>query len=220
MIRGRRVTLRPFQRADLPALRRWFDDGAVMPYWGERRPLVADVQFERDLEPDGRFTTFDASGYFCICDEHARPIGYLEYTGLAGRDRRAQLGILLGERDALDQGYGSEAIVVLLNWLFNQQNAQRVWLGVEADNPRTMRVYERIGFTREDTLRRHNFYDGAWHDQHFYGILRDELNAPYRPETTGWVVDGVPQPAGVGDACILDCRRVGPDVADQRPLGR
>lgn len=182
MIRGERVSLRPFRREDLPRLRRWYDDGDVMQYWGERMPLLAEGQFEADLAPGGRFTSFENSGSFCIWDETERPIGRIDYDGSAMRDRRAQLGILIGEKDAWDQGYGSEAVVLLLNWLFNHRNFHRVWLTVQANNPRAMRVYEKVGFSPEGIWREHNFYDGHWHDEHLYGILAREFNARYQPK--------------------------------------
>jgi RimJ/RimL family protein N-acetyltransferase len=190
MLHGKRVTLRPFQRADLPALRRWFDDGEIMRYWGERQPLVTADMFERDVEPGGRYTTFEREGYLCICDETGRAIGFLEYTRLSARHRHAELGILIGEHDALNRGYGTEAVIVTLNWLFNQQNLHRVWLSVQENNPRARHVYEKIGFVHEGTWRAHEFYDGAWQNEHFYGMLREEFNARYRPEEAQWVVDG------------------------------
>jgi RimJ/RimL family protein N-acetyltransferase len=196
MIQGKRVTLRPWRREDLPTLRRWHDDGAVMRFWGERQPLVVENQFEAELAPGGRFTRFDQDGSFCICDETGRPIGRLDYEGTAGnggaRDRRAEFAIFIGEPDAQNQGYGPEAIIVLLNWLFNHRGFHRVWLTVQANNGRAMRAYERIGFVHEGTYRDHNFYDGAWQDEHVYGLLADEFNARYRPDQSEWVVDGTP----------------------------
>lgn len=196
MIQGKRVTLRPWQRDDLPTLRRWHNDGAVMRFWGSRQPIVPENRFEDDLAPGGRFTRFDQDGFFCICDETGRPIGRLDYEGTAGdggpRDRRAALGIFIGEVDAQNRGYGPEAIIVLLNWLFNHRGFHRVWLTVQANNPRAMRAYERIGFIHEGTYREHNFYDGAWHDERVYGLLADEFNARYRPDQSEWVVDGTP----------------------------
>lgn len=190
MIKGKRVTLRRFGRADLPHLYRWHDDGAVMRYWGERYPLVVEGQFEAELAPDGRFTRFDHNGFFCICDEDGRPIGLLEYESHPARDRRAQLGILIGESDAWNKGYGPEAIVLLLNWLFNHRGYHRVWLTVQANNARAMRAYEKVGFVREGVWREHNFYDGRWHDEHLYGLLAEEFNARFRPDLTEWEVTG------------------------------
>jgi RimJ/RimL family protein N-acetyltransferase len=197
VIAGKRVTLRAWRAEDLPTLRRWHDDGEVMRYWGERQPLLLADRFERDMLPGGKYTIFEQSGYFCICDETGRPIGRLNYEGTDGgggmRDRRAQLGIFIGEKDAWNKGYGPEAIIVLLNWLFNHQGWHRVWLTVQANNGRAQRVYERIGFVREGIFREHNFYDGAWHDEHIYGILAAEFNARYQPDQTDWVVDGTPR---------------------------
>src|SRR6476660_5718214 len=130
MIVGTRVTLRPWSADDLPALRRWHDDPEVMRYWGDRFPIVAAHEFETDLAPNGRFTQFGENGYFCICDETGRAIGRIDYEGFSIPERTAELGILIGERDAWSAGYGTEAIALLLDWLFNDRGAHRVWLTV------------------------------------------------------------------------------------------
>jgi RimJ/RimL family protein N-acetyltransferase len=182
MLTGDRVTLRPFVQGDLPALRRWHADPEVMRHWGERGSIVEEHKFEADLAPGGRFTQFDKNGYFCICDADGRAIGRIEYEGLKLRQRTAELSILIGERDAWSMGYGSEAIVLLLDWLFNDRGARRVWLEVFAWNTRAQRAYEKVGFVREGTLRETWLMDGQWHDEHLYGILRREFNARYHPE--------------------------------------
>ena len=184
MIRGERISLRPFRREDLPALRRWFDDGEVMQYWGNSSPMVPEHMFEADLAPDGRVTKFQERGYVCMCDETGRPIGWLSYDGLRD-DRHAELGILIGEKDAWNKGYGPEAIVLLLGWLFNHRGAHRVWLTVQARNARAQRAYEKVGFVREGTWREHYFYDGAFHDEHIYGFLAREFNMRYTRGTVG-----------------------------------
>lgn len=190
MITGNRVSLRPWRRDDLSILRRWHDDGEVLRYWGERQPLVTEGAFERHVQPGERYTEFQGTGSFCICDENSWPIGHLQYDGGESRDRRAHLSVLIGERDARDKGYGTELVVLLLNWLFNQRNMHRAWLTVQADNHRAIHVYEKIGFVHEGTYRQHNFYDGAWHDERLYGIIANEFNARYRPDLSEWVVDG------------------------------
>lgn len=177
MLRGPRVTLRPWTRDDLPALRRWHNDPEVMQYWGERAALVPEGMFERDLAPDGRFTKFAENGYFCICDASGRAIGRIEYEGLCLPQRAAELSILIGEKDAWSKGYGSEAITVLLDYLFNEMGAHRVWLAVLATNARAQRAYEKAGFVREGTMRAQWFTAGRWWDEHRYGILRDEFVA-------------------------------------------
>lgn len=182
MIVGERVTLRPFRVEDIPTLRRWHDDGAVMQYWAQPQPLVVEHQFEADLAPGGRFTVFGECGYFCIVDETGRPIGRLDYEGLRPPHLSCELGIFIGEQDAWGAGYGPEAVVLALDWLFNQRGAHRVWLTTQVTNERAQRAYEKVGFVREGVWRECYFYDGAWHDEVAYVILAREFNARYRPD--------------------------------------
>jgi RimJ/RimL family protein N-acetyltransferase len=182
MIVGERVTLRPFQADDLPALRRWHDDGEAKRGYGPAQPLVPAHAFAAELAPGGRFTTFGTDGTLCICDEADRPIGLIDYQGLESPARHCELGIFIGEQDAQNRGYGSEAIVLMLDWLFNQRAAHRVWLTTSVNNVRAQRVYEKVGFVREGTWREHWYSDGAWHDEHLYGILAGDFNARYRPD--------------------------------------
>lgn len=100
-------------------------------------------------------------------------------------ERAAELSILIGEKDAWSKGYGSEAIVLLLDWLFNDRGAHRVWLEVFPENARAQRAYEKVGFVREGTLRETWLADGRWRDEYVYGILSREYNARYHPERDG-----------------------------------
>lgn len=169
--------------------------------WGERLPLFGPADersLATELEPGGRLATFEPSGTLCVCDEHGRRLGWIEYDGTSGgagpRDRRVQFGILLGGPDCWGRGYGTEATVLLLYVLFNHRGVHRAWPTVQANNARAIRVYEKVNFVREGTYGAHNFYDGAWHDEHLYGLLAGECSARYRPAESGWEVAGRPRP--------------------------
>ncbi len=150
MIRGKRVTLEPCQQEALLHLRPWHRDGGEMQDWGERLPLSVEGRLEANPALGGRFTTVDNNGSFCICHETGCSSGRFHNEGSAPRDRRAQLGILIGEKDAWTKGYG-EALVLLLNWLFNHRRVHRVWVTVQSNNPRAMHVDAKVGFAREGT---------------------------------------------------------------------
>ncbi len=188
MIHGSKTTLRPFRKDDLPALRRWHDDGDVMQYWGTRQPLVTEGKFEDALAPGGLFTKYEQEGFFAICDEAGRPIGRLGYHGYRLPERSAELSIFIGEKDAWSKGYGSDAIIAFLDWFFNDRAAHRSWLNVMATNVRAQRSYEKVGYVREGTMRESGFMGGAHYDEHLYSILRDEYNATYHPE---WAQRGI-----------------------------
>jgi RimJ/RimL family protein N-acetyltransferase len=181
MIRGEYVTLRPVAPADLPALRHWFNDPAVMRFWGRPRPLVLPNQFDADLP--GRFAGFDDAGYFTIEDPSGRPIGRIEFERLDERNRSAELMILIGEPDALGRGFGRDAVRALLTYLFRDRNLYRVELTVLPDNKRAIRSYQRSGFSIEGTLRDHRFVDGRYVDELQMSILRHEFENNRVPST-------------------------------------
>ncbi len=175
MITGERVRLRPIGRGDLPVLRVWFDDPETMRFWGIPTPLVAEDQFVADLA--GRFNQFDDAGYFMIELLDGTPIGRIEYERLDPQTRSAEVMILIGAAESRGQGYGTDAMVALLRYLFHQRNLHRVALSVIAGNDRAIRAYEKVGFVAEGRLRDDLFFDGAYHDQLVMSILREEFDA-------------------------------------------
>jgi len=89
----------------------------------------------------------------------------------------AFVGIGLGEREQWGKGYGTDAMLVILRYAFQELNLRRVTLSVSGYNPRAIRSYEKAGFVHEGLS--HNFFlrDGKRWDIVFMGILREEWQA-------------------------------------------
>jgi len=97
--------------------------------------------------------------------------------GLHHRDRRSgtsAFGIGIYDPEYIGQGYGREAISLLLDWMFRIQNYQRVWLDTWATNERAIRCYAALGFVEEGRQRRHQYVDGKYVDVVMMGLLREE----------------------------------------------
>ena len=86
----------------------------------------------------------------------------------------ASLGIVIGDPADTNQGYGSDALRAMLAFGFGELRLERIWLDVYAYKDRARRVYERLGFVHEGTLRHGLFRAGAFHDVHRMAILRAE----------------------------------------------
>ena len=190
MIQGKRISFRAFTPEDIPTLVRWHNDGEIMQYWGERQPVAAPSRFDTDFVPGGRFSRFDDRGELCLCDETCKPIARFGYKGATLRDRHVEIFLYIGERDAQGNGYGTEALIVFLNWLFTHRGMHRVWLTVNAENARAIHTYEKVGFVREGIFRERYFRDGAFRDEIIFGMLDHKFATRYRPEDSGWIVTG------------------------------
>jgi len=86
----------------------------------------------------------------------------------------AWVGIGIGDREYWGNGYGTDAMCLILRYAFAELNLRRVSLGVFAHNPRAIRSYEKAGFRREGLVRSDCLRDGQRQDSVFMGILRDE----------------------------------------------
>ena len=63
---------------------------------------------------------------------------------------------------------------VLLRFIFEQMNMNKVKLNVFSFNPRALRMYQTCGFKEEGRLRQELFRDGKYHDIILMGLLREE----------------------------------------------
>jgi RimJ/RimL family protein N-acetyltransferase len=125
----------------------------------------------------------EASQFFFIIQtlEGEQPIGVIELSGVEWTAGDAWLGIGLGERAFWSQGYGSDAMDVLLRYAFRQLGLRRVSLTVFEYNPRAIHTYEKAGFQHEGRLRQWLNRDGRRWDMLMMGILRPEWEAKHPP---------------------------------------
>ncbi|MBO8161851.1 MAG: GNAT family N-acetyltransferase, partial [Thermosipho sp. (in: Bacteria)] len=85
----------------------------------------------------------------------------------------ATVGIFLG-RPHWNKGYGTDAMKVLVRFIFNEMNINKVKLSVYSFNKRGIRAYEKAGFKIEGVLREELFREGKYHDVYVMGILKNE----------------------------------------------
>ena len=74
--------------------------------------------------------------------------------------RNCVLGIMIGEKDARDRGYGTEVMQMLVKYCFEELYMHNVILGLNGDNERAHHVYKKVGF--KDCIIEPNavFYSG------------------------------------------------------------
>jgi ribosomal-protein-alanine N-acetyltransferase len=88
--------------------------------------------------------------------------------------RRAEVGYGLA-RASWGQGIGSEAVRAAVHYGFVQRKLNRIYAGTIAENYKSVRLLERLGFVREGTRRQHSLEDdGRFLDSAMYGLIRSD----------------------------------------------
>jgi len=179
MITGKKVRLRALERSDLPKICQWLNDEEVMYYWGDPGNTTSLAEVERWFNEELDRRHQDSRGYIIETPDGV-PIGQISYMHLSPKNRDAELGIQIGEKDYWDKGYGTDAIMAFLNYLFSELQLHRVYLSTQSYNTRAQKCYEKCGFVKEAVLRESTFVKGKYYDSIDMGILRHEFNQQER----------------------------------------
>lgn len=81
-------------------------------------------------------------------------------------------------------GYASEAVVMLLRFMFGERRFHKCGARVFADNEVSLAFQRRLGFVEEGRLRDQVFSAGEHHDVVMMGLLADEFAQLHA--TSGW----------------------------------
>lgn len=175
MIEGRKVRLRAWEREDARRGHQWRNDPEVMCFLAGRYPISL-AEEERIIE--GFATPSPDALRLAMETKDGVHIGSIGLGRIERENRTAELGIMIGEKDHWDKGYGTDAVCTLLDFAFNQMNLNRVWLRVHELNARAMACYRKCGFREEGRLRSHFYWEGRYCDEVVMGILRGEFVRP------------------------------------------
>ncbi len=173
MYSGEKVKLRAYKREDIPMAQEYLND------FETKKLLMPGIPYPITLEEEQKWfekqTAFGDTYNFAIETlEGEKYIGGCGINQLDWKNSVAVVGIFIGDKDYWGKGYGTDAMKVLVRFIFEQMNIHKVKLFVYSFNERAVKSYEKCGFVKEGVLRQEIFRDGKFHDEYIMGILKDE----------------------------------------------
>lgn len=171
MLNGTKVRLRAIEASDYPLLVRWLNNSSVMQYWGKPGHTVSVAEVTRD---EDRNQARQNSRKYIIETSDGHPIGQIDYYDLDWQARSAWVAIMIGDPDYWGGGYGTQAMSLLLGYLFDQLGMHRVALTVHETNERAVKSYRKNGFSPEGVMRDWAYFNGRWVNGVLMSVLADE----------------------------------------------
>jgi diamine N-acetyltransferase len=179
MIYGKRIRFRAPERDDVPRFVAWLNDPEVREGISLFLPLSTSEEekwFESMLE---RPASEHPLTIEVRDNDEWIPIGNCGFINIDWRNRASEVGIFIGEKSYWNQGYGTEAMGMLLKHGFQTLNLNRIFLRVFESNPRAIRAYEKAGFIHEGSLRHAEYKNG----EYIHVLLMSVIRSEWQPES-------------------------------------
>ena len=171
MLNGRHVVLRPVRESDLDALYAAHTD---ITNRGRFFPLgvMSESGFRREFAEKGFWQREE--GMLLLRTPDDELAGHIEFFKPVGYWDAFELSYQLYDERYAGKGYTTEAVQMLVDYLFATKKQGRIQLVIVPDNAASRRIAEKCGFLLEGTVRGAFFNEGRNRDVLLYGLLRDD----------------------------------------------
>ncbi|WP_407400202.1 GNAT family N-acetyltransferase [Treponema sp.] len=170
-LKGNRIYLSPMTPEDALRYTEFLNDLEVT-----RGLVMSGANVTVDGERSWLSTQSSSNQDYSIIDlASEKLIGSVGLDSIDSLNATAELGIVIGDKDYWNKGYGAEAITLILDYGFRRLNLHSVFLHVYSFNERAVHCYERIGFKKAGVLRQQVQRGGKFYDRYIMDILADEF---------------------------------------------
>lgn len=163
-----RVFLRALELEDSVLFHKWRQNESVTKYLAGNFYYVSQERERTSIE--SKIHDDSKHVYLGVClQEDKRLIGYVHINNIDLRNLKAEWGgTLIGETDLIGKGYGEEASKLLLRFLFDQYPVNKCYAYCLANHPSTLKLFKKLGFKQEGTLRQDVFRNGDFNDCSYF----------------------------------------------------
>lgn len=171
MLQGSRIALRLVRESDLDELHAAHTDianrGAFFPLG-----VISEPAFRRRFAETGYWQPDE--GTLLIVGEDDGVAGHIEFFKPVSYWDALELSYQLYDERSSGRGYVTEAVQLLVDYLFATKKQHRIHLVIVPENAASRRIAEKCGFVLEGTVRGAFFNAGRNHDVLLYSLLRTD----------------------------------------------
>ena len=169
-----RVYLRAFEYEDLELLNEIRNDDDAFEFTGGNKYYISK-EYDRKWIDDKIFNNKNQI-YLAICLKDKKLIGYLGICDIDFRNRKAQWAGINIHKQYAGQGYGTDAEMQLLKFVFEELGINRFYGYWLESNKASIRMAEKAGFVKEGLVRDFVFKRNKFHNAVLMSILSKEYS--------------------------------------------
>lgn len=178
MLKGNTITLRPVLDTDLDQLYAYHLDidnrGDFFP-----RGILSQPLFRKRFQESGFWNKED--GMLVIVSAKGEIVGHIEFFNTVNYLDEYELSYQVYSAAHRGKGAATEAVNLLVRYLFDNKRVNRIRLVIHPDNLASRRLAEKCGFRHEGTAHGAWYHQGVHHDVEIYAVLHADVIEGSRP---------------------------------------
>jgi RimJ/RimL family protein N-acetyltransferase len=170
---GKHIYLSPINPDDVEIYTKWINDLHISVPLGNASDVFS-IEAEREILEKLSKEKYN----FAIVElKNDRLLGNCSLFDVNLMHQRAELGIFIGEKENWGKGFGTEAIILILEFGFKILNLHNIMLKVFSFNERAIKVYKKIGFEEIGIRKEACRINNKWFDDIHFQILSSNFNS-------------------------------------------
>ena len=182
-IEAQDITIRQMHYSDddFDLMAKWLSDPAVLQFY---EGLSNSYCREKVIRKFGPRALGEDRVEACIFEFQKIPIGYIQFYELSesmkveyeivGSGNVYGIDLFIGETQYWNQGLGSVVVKKMINYLFQEKKAVKVFIDPQTRNHRAIRCYEKCGFKRLKIIPSHELFDSVLQDSLIMAISKED----------------------------------------------
>jgi ribosomal-protein-alanine N-acetyltransferase len=173
MLRGTSIHLRLVREADLDTLFAHLTD---IDNRGDYFPVnvQSETALRKEFQDSGLWSK-DEGLLLIIINAQQTLIGHIEFFKPVAYLDGYELSYLIYDPAETGKGVASEAVSLLVRYLFDSKKVNRIQLVIHPDNAASQRVAAKNGFIEEGVMRGAWYHRGQYHDVKVCALLREDF---------------------------------------------
>lgn len=172
---GDRIYLSPRNSEDIEKFTEWLNDFETTDYLGRSGAIITLDMEKKYLEDH----IHEEATFAIVTLDEDKLIGTVSIENINHINRNGTLGVFIGDKEYRNNGYGTEAIRLILEYGFKYLNLNNIKLDLMEFNERALACYKKCGFKEYGRRRKSHFINGKYYDTISMDILAEEYNGNY-----------------------------------------
>ena len=112
-----------------------------------------------------------------ICkNKDLKAIGLIDLFDYDPRNNRAGIGIIIKDDFNKNNGFGSQALELVIKYSFQNLNLNQLFANINAENLASIALFTNFGFQKIGTKKQWNLINGKYQDEDFFQLIKNDVS--------------------------------------------